>query len=224
MPLVGEKRGRDDDDDPGPLFATGTQTGTGDKNQNEIENEDRTRTEPEYEDLVPASPVFNQAWRSRQNSIKERILAIHLLIQSPGVSDGFVYFWSQPGQVEYYQTVPVLSHEFLAMISTMVTMSLWFSWCTAPGCQRSGVKLGRMDKAQEWYDAKLTWYRSFYERKPVTDYLKRRLTTFFVACPPAWNKVLEVKGTSTTAEARRGTVQPKPSGAPSNRFPTPIQD
>ena len=98
-PLVGEKRVHDDDDDP--LFATGTQTGTqtgtGNENENENENEDGTRTEPEdeEEESGPASPVFNQAGRSRQNSIKERILVIHLLIQSPGVSDGFVYFWSR---------------------------------------------------------------------------------------------------------------------------------
>ncbi len=124
------------------------------------------------------------------------------MIQSPGVSDGFMYFWSQPGQVEYYQTVSVLSCEFLAMISTTATMSPWFSWRAAPGCQRSCVKLGPMDKAQEWYNAKLMWYRSFYERKPVTDFLKRRLTAFFTECPQAWNKVLEVKGLSTTAEAR----------------------
>ena len=32
VPLVGEKRGRDDDDDP--IFATGTETGSGDENQN----------------------------------------------------------------------------------------------------------------------------------------------------------------------------------------------
>ena len=32
VPLVGEKRGRDDDDDP--IFATGTETGTGDENKN----------------------------------------------------------------------------------------------------------------------------------------------------------------------------------------------
>jgi len=93
------------------------------------------------------------------------------------------------------------------MISTMVTMSPWFSWRTAPGCQRSGVKLGPMDKAQEWYDSMLTWYKSFYERKPVTDFLKTSLTTFFTECPAAWNKVLEVKGTSTTAEARRASHQ-----------------
>ena len=105
---------------------------------------------------------------------------------------------AEPGQVEYYQTVPVLSHEFLAMISTMITISPWFSWRTAPGCQRSGVKLGPMDKAQEWYDTELTWYWSFYERKPVTDFLKKRLTTFFNDCPSAWNKVLEVKETGTT--------------------------
>jgi hypothetical protein len=96
------------------------------------------------------------------------------------------------------------------MISTTVTMSLWFSWRTAPGCQCSGVKLGPMDKAQEWYDAKLLWYRSFYGRKPVTDHLKKSLTTFFTDCPLAWNKFLEVKGTSTTAEARRATAQLKP--------------
>ena len=54
---------------------------------------------------------------------------------------------AEPGESEHYQTVPVLSHEFLAMVSTMVTMSPWFSWRTAPGCQRSGVKLGPMDKA-----------------------------------------------------------------------------
>ncbi len=60
MPLVGEKRGRDDDDDP--LFATGTQTGTGDENQNENGNEDGTRTEPEVreDESGPASPEFNQ--------------------------------------------------------------------------------------------------------------------------------------------------------------------
>ena len=81
-----------------------------------------------------------------------------------------------------------------------------------------------MDKAQEWYDAKLKWHRSFYERKPVTDYLKRRLTTFCADCLPSKNKVLEVKGTSTTAEARRATAQLKPSGAPSNPLDTPIQD
>ena len=123
VPLVGERKGSDDDD---PIFATGTETGTRDENQNEIRNEDGTRIEPEVqeEESGPASPVFNEAWRSRQNSIKERILAIHLLIQSPGVSDGFMYFWSQPGQVEYYQTVPVLCHEFFAMISTTATMSL----------------------------------------------------------------------------------------------------
>ena len=80
-----------------------------------------------------------------------------------------------------------------------------------------------MDKAQEWYDAKLLWYRSFYERKPVTDYLKRRLTTFLADCPPAWNKVLEVKGTSTTAEARRATAQLKPSGASSTPLDTPVK-
>ncbi len=79
------------------------------------------------------------------------------------------------------------------MISTIVTIVSWFSWRTAPGSQRSGVKLGPMDKAQEWYDAKLTWYRSLNERKPVTDCLKRRLTTFFADCPLAWNKVLEVE-------------------------------
>ena len=61
------------------------------------------------------------------------------------------------------------------------------------------------------------WYRSFYERKPVTDFLKRRLTTL----PPAWDKVLEVKGTSTTAEARRATAQQKPSGAPQSRLLLP---
>ncbi len=81
-----------------------------------------------------------------------------------------------------------------------------------------------MDKALEWYDAKLMWYRSFYERKPVTDFLKRRLTTFFTECPRAWNKVLEVKGTSTTAEAGRATAQPKPSRAPSKPLATPIKD
>ena len=81
-----------------------------------------------------------------------------------------------------------------------------------------------MDKAQEWYDAKLLWYRSFYGRKPVTDYLKKSLTTFFTECPSAWNKVLEVKGTSTTAEARRATAQLKPPGAPSKPLATPIQD
>ncbi len=32
VPLVGEKRGRDDDDDP--IFASGTETGTGDESQN----------------------------------------------------------------------------------------------------------------------------------------------------------------------------------------------
>ncbi len=52
VPLVGEKRGRDDDDDQ--LFATGTQTGTqtgiGDENENENENEDGTRTDPEEEE------------------------------------------------------------------------------------------------------------------------------------------------------------------------------
>ena len=78
------------------------------------------------------------------------------------------------------------------------------------------------------YDAKLTWYRSFYGRKPVTDYLEKSLTTFFTEFPPAWNKVLEVKpeGTSTTAEARRATAQLKPSGLgdPSTPLDIPIQD
>ncbi len=74
-------------------------------------------------------------------------------------------------------------------------------------------------------DAKLMWYRSFYERKPVTDFLKKRLTTFFNDCPSAWNKVLEVKETGTTAEARRALMAlPKPSGAPSKPLATPIQD
>ncbi len=111
------------------------------------------------------------------------------------------------------------------MISTMITMSPWFSWRTAPGCQRSGVKLGPMDKAQEWYDTKLMWYRSFYERKPVSDFLKKRLTIFFKDCPLALTKVSEVTGTGTTAEARRAlTTLPKPSGAPSRPLVTPIQD
>ncbi len=131
---------------------------------------------------------------------------------------------AEPGQVEYYQTVPVLSHEFLAMVSTTVTMSPWFSRRTAPGCQRRGVPLGPMDEAQEWHDAKLTWYKSFYERKPVTDFLKKSLTTSFTECPAAWNKVLEVKGTSSTDEARRSSVQPKPSGAPLKPLDTPIDD
>ncbi len=65
VPLVGEKRGCDDDDDP--ILATGTQTGSGHENQNENENKGGTRTEPEEEEEEsgPASPVFNQAWRSR---------------------------------------------------------------------------------------------------------------------------------------------------------------
>ncbi len=65
---------------------------------------------------------------------------------------------------------PVLSYfqvlsEFLAMISSMITMSPWYSWRSVPGCLRGGLKLGPMDKAQEWYSAKLLWYTSFYERE-----------------------------------------------------------
>ncbi len=61
VPLVGEKRGREDDNDP--IFATGTETGTRDENQNENGNGDGTRIQPEVqeEESGPASPEFNQA-------------------------------------------------------------------------------------------------------------------------------------------------------------------
>ncbi len=48
--------------------------------------------------------------------------------------------------------------------------------------------MGPMDKAQEWYDAKLLWYNSFYEHQLVVERLKGRLTTFFRECREAWAK------------------------------------
>ncbi len=48
-----------------------------------------------------------------------------------------------------------------------------------------------MDKAQELYDVKMLCYTSFYEREPVVEHLKGRLTTFFRECIEAWAEVLE---------------------------------
>ncbi len=117
------------------------------------------------------------------------------------------------------------------MISTMITISEspWYLWCIAsPGCLRGGLKsrLGPMDKAQEWYDAKLLWYSSFYERQPVVEHLEGRLTNFFKECKEAWPnlKVLEIKGTSTIAEARRSRPQERPTKAPAKPRFTPVDD
>jgi hypothetical protein len=81
-----------------------------------------------------------------------------------------------------------------------------------------------MDKAQEWHDAKLLWYTSFYEREPVVKHLKGRLTTFFRECNEAWAKVLEIKGTSTTAEERRSRPQERPTKALAKPLTTPVDD
>jgi hypothetical protein len=83
------------------------------------------------------------------------------------------------------------------------------------------------EKAQEWPKSRKKAQESMQSLCGTglsTNVLKRRLTTFFTQCPQAWNKVLEVKRTSTNAEARRSTAQPKPSGAPSKPLATPIKD
>ena len=132
---------------------------------------------------------------------------------------------AEPGKSEYYQTVPVLSHEFLAMVNTMVTMSPWFSWRTAPGCQRSGVKLGPMDKAQEWYDAKLLWYRSFYGRNFVTqagDGLLEKESDFLLHGMPI---SLEQGPGGQGNEHHRGSQESLgPAEAIRTPLDTPIQD
>ncbi len=88
--------------------------------------------------------------------------------------------------------------------------------------RRSHVGPGPDGQGPRVVQCKAVVVQWFYE--PVVEHLKVRLTTFFRDCKKAWAKVLEIKGNSTTAEARRSRLQERPTKAPVEPLTTPVDD
>ena len=84
----------------------------------------------------------------------------------------------------------MLSWEFLAIISTFITMSPWYSGRASPGCSASKNVLGDLERASAWYNQKLAFYK-FYTRVKVVEFLKKKMIQFYEDCPAAWQELLE---------------------------------
>ena len=120
------------------------------------------------------------------------------------------------------ELVPMFSWEFLAALSVFVAMSPWFSWRVSPGTQQRLLVMGDPRLADQWYETKLRFYRS-YTRAQVAKALKSLLVRFYNDCPVAWTEVLALRGgaqpaAATNADANAGA----PPGAPPR--PEPLDE
>jgi hypothetical protein len=111
----------------------------------------------------------------------------------------------------------MLSWEFLAIISTFITMSPWYSWRASPGCSASKNVLGDLERASAWYDRKLAFYK-YYTREKVVDFLKKKMNQFYEDCPAAWQELLDRRiNASPVALAKGYTASPGPTGTEAPR-------
>ena len=91
------------------------------------------------------------------------------------------------------EPVQMLSWEFMALLSTLVAMAPWYAWRCCPSS--TGRNLGDIGEAENWYRAKLSWYRRRALRHRATDKLVQRMESFYRDCEgSAWQEVLAVKG------------------------------
>jgi hypothetical protein len=106
----------------------------------------------------------------------------------------------------------MLSWEFLAIVSTFIAMSPWYSWRASPGCSASKNLLGDLEVAFAWYSQKLTFYR-YYKREKVVEFFKEKMNTFYEDCPAAWQELLEHRvNASPVALATGYTASPGTTG------------
>ena len=116
---------------------------------------------------------------------------------------------------DFIQKVPVISWEFVTLISVMIGMSTHYSWRPSLESRRRSMSLGMMDDAEGWYADKLLWYSSWLTREACLETIQKRMTKFFEECPTAWQELEAIKGMGTVARARKTPrVSGRPTGAP----------